>query len=315
MKFYTLKNDQKLPAIGLGTWKSEPGKVGEAVIEAIKSGYRHIDCAAVYGNEAEVGEALKTAFAQGLVAREDLWITSKLWNNAHESDKVIPALQKTLKDLQLDYLDLYLIHWPVAFKADVGFASKADEFLTPEEAPIIETWKKMEEAYNKGFVKSIGVSNFSLKKLKSLLVDATLPPEVNQVELHPLLHQEELLEFCNNNSIILTGYSPLGSGDRSQEMKKDDEPNLLENEVISKIAMAHDCSPAQVLISWHLSRGTSVIPKSTNPKRIKENLDSYKIELTEKDLQQIKTLDKGYRYVDATFFEVPGGPYKNIYDE
>ncbi|MEJ4087302.1 aldo/keto reductase [Galbibacter orientalis] len=315
MKFYTLKNDLNLPAIGLGTWKSEPGKVGNAVIEAIKAGYRHIDCAAVYGNEAEVGEALKTAFAQGLVEREDLWITSKLWNNAHESDKVLPALQKTLADLQLKYLDLYLIHWPVAFKADVGFASKADEFLSPEEAPIINTWKKMEEAYNKGFVKSIGVSNFSLKKLKDLLVDATHPPEVNQVELHPLLQQKELLEFCDTNSIILTGYSPLGSGDRSQDMKKEDEPSLLENKVITEIAKKHNCSPAQVLLAWHLSCGTAVIPKSTNPKRIKENLESYDVSLTDEDLLKIKSLDKGYRYVDAKFFEVPGGPYKNIYDE
>ncbi|MEL4307822.1 aldo/keto reductase [Joostella sp. CR20] len=315
MKFYTLQNKQKLPAIGLGTWKSDTGKVGEAVLEAIKAGYRHIDCASVYGNEAEIGTALQTAFKEGLVKREDLWITSKLWNNAHESDKVIPALKQTLKDLQLDYLDLYLIHWPVAFKADVGFASKAEEFLTPEEAPIIETWKKMEEAYNNGLVKSIGVSNFSMKKLKDLLVDATHAPQVNQVELHPLLHQEELLEFCSNNSIILTGYSPLGSSDRSQEMKKDNEPNLLENEVIVSIAKKHNCSPAQVLLSWHLSRGTAVIPKSTNPRRIKENLESYQISLTEEDLQKIKTLDKGYRYVDAKFFEVPNGPYKNIYDE
>ncbi|QLE00467.1 aldo/keto reductase [Galbibacter sp. BG1] len=315
MKFYTLKNDRKLPAIGLGTWKSDPGKVGEAVIEAIKVGYRHIDCAAVYGNEAEIGEALNKAFADGLVKREDLWITSKLWNNAHEKDKVIPALQKTLNDLQLDYLDLYLIHWPVAFKEGVGFPEKAEDFLSLEEVPIIETWKKMEEAHEKGMVKSIGVSNFSIEKLKDLLVDANLQPEVNQVELHPLLQQEELLEFCDNNSIILTGYSPLGSGDRSQDMKKDDEPNLLENETIIEIAKEHDCSPAQVLISWHLSRGTAVIPKSTNPKRIKENLESYDVELTEKNVSAIRKLNEHYRYVDGKFFEMEGSPYHNIYDE
>ncbi|MCM5664425.1 aldo/keto reductase [Galbibacter mesophilus] len=315
MKFYTLKNDTKLPAIGLGTWKSDPGKVGEAVIEAIKAGYRHIDCAAVYGNEAEIGEALKTAFAQGLVKREDLWVTSKLWNNAHESDKVIPALQKTLTDLQLDYLDLYLIHWPVAFKADVDFPSKADEFLSLEEVPIIETWKKMEEAHENGLVRSIGVSNFSIEKLKDLLVDANLQPEVNQVELHPLLQQDDLLEFCDNNSIILTGYSPLGSGDRSQRLKKEDEPNMLENEVVTKIAKNHDCTPAQVLIAWHISRGTAVIPKSTNPKRIKENIESYEVELTDKELAELKTLDEHYRYVDGKFFEMEGSPYHNIYDE
>ncbi|MDG3582361.1 aldo/keto reductase [Galbibacter pacificus] len=315
MKFYTLKNEQKLPAIGLGTWKSAPGEVGKAVIEALKAGYRHIDCAATYGNEAEVGEALKTAFAQGIVERQDIWVTSKLWNNAHESDKVIPALEKTLTDLQLNYLDLYLIHWPVAFKADVNFATKANEFLTPDEAPIIDTWKKMEEAYEGGLAKSIGVSNFSIQKLKDLMVDATHQPEVNQVELHPLLQQNELLEFCNNNSIIITGYSPLGSGDRATSMKKDNEPSLLNNKIIKEIANDHNCTSAQVLIAWHLSRGTAVIPKSTNPQRIKQNYESYEIELTDSDLEKIAAMDKNYRYVDGTFFEVAGGPYKNIYDE
>jgi len=315
MKTLKFKNGETLDAIGLGTWKSEPGKVEDAVYTALKSGYTHIDCALVYENEAEVGKALNKALNEGILTREDLWVTSKLWNNAHRKEDVISALEQSLKDLKLDYLDLYLMHWPVAFRSGLkGFPENDYDYLSLEEVPLIETWNAMLNAKKQGLVKHLGVSNFSVKKLKGLIEQTDDSPEMNQVELHPYLQQEELLEFCHSNSIHLTAYSPLGSGDRSVEMKAEDEPSLLGDETIKKVAKKHGSSPAQILIAFHLNRNTAVIPKSTNAGRIKENLESTKIKLDREDLKMLKDLDRHYRYVNGKFFE-NNSKYSNIYDE
>jgi len=315
MKTLKFKNGDHMDAIGLGTWKSEKGEVANAVKIALNNGYKHIDCAATYGNEAEVGEAFAEVFGKGDIKREDVWVTSKLWNNAHKKEDVIPALKQTLKDLQLEYLDLYLIHWPVAFKPDVSFPEKAEDFLSLEEVPLIETWKEMIKAKEQGLVKHIGVSNFSIEKLEELMNDTDNAPEMNQVELHPYLQQDKLLEFCSRNGINVTGYSPLGSGDRSDEMKADDEPSLLENPVINKIAKKHGASAGQILIKWSEQRGTAVIPKSTNEGRIKENLQSAGFQLDEDDLKEIADLDDHFRYVTGKFFEMEGNSYENIYND
>lgn len=301
--------------VGLGTWKSKPGDVGKAVELAIEMGYRHIDCAAIYMNEAEIGIAIQNCLKKGIVSRKDLWITSKLWNNAHRKTEVIPALKKTLTDLQLDYLDLYLIHWPVAIKNTVINATLPEEYLPLSEVPVSQTWEGMEESYKLGIVRHIGVSNFSQKKLDHLLKNCNHKPEVNQVELHPYLQQDELVTFCNEQGVFLTAYSPLGSGDRSETMRGADEPNLLADEVIQKIAKKHRASTAQILIAWHIHRGTAVIPKSVNPLRLKENLEAAKINLDAEDMNEIKKLDSHYRYITGKFFEIPGNGYENIYDE
>ncbi len=317
MKTLKFKNNDTMPALGLGTWKSEPGEVYQAVIDAVKIGYRHIDCAPIYANEAEIGQALKFLFTNGIVKREELWITSKLWCNAHATDQVVAALDKTLKDLQLDYLDLFLIHWPVALKPHVMFAQKADDMISLKEITTVDTWKGMEKCVEKGLAKHIGVSNFSIKKIKELVSEANIKPEVNQIELHPLLQQPKMMEYCKQENIFLTAYSPLGSKDRIPAFKGENEPNLFENPVIQEIAKKHNVFPAQVLINWAISRGTSVIPKSVNPGRLKQNLESENFTLTEDEMKKISTLDQHYRFINGGFWAIEGSTYtvQKLWDE
>lgn len=298
-----------MPIIGLGTWKSKPGEVYEAVLTALKTGYRHIDCAPIYGNEAEVGNAIRDAISQGVLERKDLWVTSKLWNDAHRKKDVIPALKKTLKDLKLDYLDLFLIHWPVALKKGVMFPKGSDDFLSLEQVPVTETWQGMEAAVDEGLVRHIGVSNFNLERVKHLVNNSRIQPEMNQVELHPFLPQSDLLDGCRDLGVHLTAYSPLGSKDRSSAIKKDDEPLLLEHPAVKRVADKRNCTPGQVLISWAVHRGTAVIPKSTNAGRIQENLKSAEVELSVEDLQFIAQIGPEYRFVDGSFWAMEGSPY------
>lgn len=317
MKTIQFANGDQMPLFGLGTWKSEPGDVYRAVKEALRIGYRHIDCASIYGNEAEVGRALSESFAEGVVSREQLWITSKLWNNAHAGEDVQPALEKTLADLQIDSIDLYLVHWPLAIRRDVLYHSAAEHLVSLEELPISQTWSAMEAVADKGLCRHIGVSNFSIVKLKALLETATINPEMNQIELHPYLQQPTMLEFCRANDIHLTAYAPLGSGDRPARLKVDGEPVLLEDPVIKAIAERRAVTPAQVLISWSINRGVVVIPKTISPERLKQNLDASEVVLTEQDMQEIAGLDSHRRYVSGTFWVLEGAPYtlENLWDE
>ena len=317
MKKQQFRNGDSIDSIGLGTWKSDPGEVGRAVEVALEAGYRHIDCAAIYRNEAEVGDALQRVFSRGEINREDVHITSKLWNNAHLKDDVRPALEKTLADLKLDYLDLYLMHWPVAFRPGLdGFPESESDFLTPDQAPVSETWEAMLAARDAGLTRHAGVSNFSIRKLDALTSAANLEtPEMNQVELHPYLQQDELLAWCREREILVTAYSPLGSSDRPERMKAEDEPSLLDNEVIGEIAQKHSATQAQVLIAWALARDTLVIPKSTNPERIRQNLESASLELDDDDLARIRSLDLHYRYIPGNAFRTESGMYGNIFDD
>ena len=309
MKHFDLSDGGRMPALGLGTWKAEPGVVGDAVREAIRIGYRHIDCAPVYQNEAEIGAALRAAFDDGDVAREDLWITSKLWNDRHLAADVPGALERTLNDLGLDYLDLYLIHWPLAQRPGVAFPTNPDDWLGPDEAPVSGTWSAMEDAVRAGHCRHIGVSNFSIRKIRALLETASVRPAANQVESHPWLAQNELLAFCREQGIVYTAYSPLGSGDRAEGFKKDDEPKPLEDDLIVEIAGSRGMTPAQVLIAWALQRDSSVIPKSSNPERLAQNFAATQAELTAEDMARLDTLDVGYRFIDGRFWAFDESPY------
>jgi len=317
MRTAIFANGDRMPLLGLGTWKSAPGEVGAAVREAIRLGYRHIDCASVYANEPEVGEAIRSAIDAGEVRREDLWITSKLWSNAHGRDSVETALRRTLGDLGLEWLDLYLIHWPVPIRPGVAFPSSSNDLLPPVEMPIQTTWEGMESVLEAGLTRHIGVSNFSSRKLHELLAHCRIRPEVNQVERHPLLQQPALVADCAAEGIHITAYSPLGSLDRPAALKGANEPVLLENPVIVAIAAEHGCSPAQVLIAWHLQSGISTIPKSVSPVRLRENLAAAEIKLTPADLERMAKLDQKLRLVDGSFWLMEGSPWslQSLWDE
>jgi len=308
MKNLVYTNGDRMPLLGLGTWKSISGEVYEAVKEAIRTGYRHIDSAAIYKNEKEVGQAIAELIAEGVVRREDLWITSKLWNDSHHVEDVLPALEETLSNLQLDYLDLYLMHWPVAIRKGLDFPRKPEDMIPLEEIPLLTTWEATIPLKENGMVRHLGVSNFNIPKLKHLLEASSEKPEMNQVEMHPYLVQKDLVNFTREHSIHLTAYSPLGSGDRPTA-QRDGLPVLLQNEVVEKIAREKNVTPAQILISFQLSRGISVIPKSVNPRRIRENFEAGRVVLSEEEIKQLEDLDAGMRYLNGGVWVKKGSPY------
>ncbi|KAL2802524.1 NADP-dependent oxidoreductase domain-containing protein [Aspergillus granulosus] len=283
---FKLNSGYDIPAVGLGTWLSKTNEVEKAVETALRVGYRHIDAAACYQNEAEVGNGWKKSG----VPREQIFITSKLWNTHHHPDHVKEALEKTLADLQTDYLDIYLIHWPVAFE-------HTNETLTPIDpvtkrfrlanVPTVDTWKVLEELVDVGKIRSIGVSNFTSEKLDDLLKVARIPPAVNQIEAHPYLQQPGLTQYSKDKNILTVAYSPLGNNIYGIARVVDDP-------LVIDIAKRLGKDPAAVLISWAVQRGTVVLPKSVTPSRIESNFQDFII--PEAEFEALNKLDRNQRY-------------------
>ncbi|XP_039283270.1 aldo-keto reductase family 1 member B1-like [Nilaparvata lugens] len=250
--FVQFNNGNRFPIIGLGTWKSKPGEVVAAVKWAFDAGYRHIDCAHVYQNEKEVGEAIGDKLKEGVIKREDIYVTSKLWNTYHRPDLVKPALRQTLSDLGVAYLDLYLIHWPHAFKEEAGlFPQDKDGKTVYSDVDYVDTWKALEECVNEGLTRSIGLSNFNSQQIDRILSVAEIKPVVNQVECHPYLNQKKLKEFCESKDILLTAYSPLGSPDRP--WAKPGDPQLMDDPKLKTLAEKYQKTIAQILIRYQVS--------------------------------------------------------------
>lgn len=303
-KYATFSNGIKVPLLGLGTWKSKPGEVKNAIKTAIDAGYRHFDGAFSYENEKEVGNAYHEKIADGTVKREDLFITTKLWATYHRPERVEYGLRLSLKALQLDYVDLYLIHTPMGIQYkgdDVLFPNGENgEFLADDICPT-ETWKAMEKLVEKGLTKSIGVSNFTIRQMEDILKIAKVPIATNQVENHPCLDQKEMTDFCKSKNILITSYSPFGSPDRPWASDKD--PNLLEDPVVKEIAGGKGCTPGQLLIAYHLCQGFLCIPKSVTPSRIQQNFQSLDVQLNDNDINKLDTLACDYRACTIHFWK------------
>ncbi|MCD2347160.1 aldo/keto reductase [Clostridium guangxiense] len=262
--FYTLSNNYKIPNIGFGTFRTPSGEETEqSVLNAIKAGYRHIDCAAAYGNEKSVGEAIRKSG----VAREELFVTSKLWNDDKGYEKTLAAFNRTLEDLQLDYLDLYLIHWPIA-KASKNNWQEANS----------ESWRAFEELYKQGKIKAIGVSNFLPHHFEPLLATAKIQPMVNQIEFHPGMLQEETVAFCKQHNILVEAWAPFSNG------------QILKHPVLMEIADQYKKSVAQLSLRWIIQKGIVPLPKSVTPERIKNNLEVFDFEINAQDVEKIDRL-------------------------
>jgi diketogulonate reductase-like aldo/keto reductase len=258
---FTLSNRLSIPYFGLGVFRAREGtEINSAILKALNCGYRHVDTAAIYRNETGVGKAIK----ESGIARNEVFITTKLWNADQGYESTLKAFERSLNKLQTDYIDLYLIHWPVRGK-------------------YAESWRAMEELYRAGKVRAIGVSNFTIHHLKDLMKSVTVNPMVNQVEFHPYLVQPELLEFCQQNNIQYEAWSPIMRG------------KVNEIAVISAIARKHSKNNVQVVLRWNLQKGVVTIPKSVNKDRIQSNANIFDFELSDEDIQQIDALDRNYR--------------------
>ena len=303
-KLYT---GAEIPAVGLGTFGSDrftANEIAEAVLGAAEIGYRHFDCASVYGNEREIGKSFQKIISSS-ITRKELWITSKLWNDKHAEKDVIPACRQTLKDLQLEYLDLYLVHWPFPNHHAPGVDVNSRD---PHAVPYIhenymKTWRQMEKLVEMGLVRHIGTSNMTVPKLKLLLRDARIKPAANEMELHPHFQQPEFFHFCIDNKIVPIGFTPIGSPTRPDRDKTPDDTVDIEDPVIVKIAKRLNVHPAVICVKWAVQRGQVPIPFSIYPREYWSNLKSATTEpLTAEEMQEIAAIDKNCRLIKGQVF-------------
>ena len=314
-----------IPQIGFGLWKIAPEDCEASIVEAVRAGYRHFDSAADYGNEQAVGRGIKAAIDQGLCTREDLWITSKLWNTYHAPEHVEAACRKSLSDLGLDYLDLYLVHFPIALEF-VPFEERyppewvhdpaaATPAMKPAKVPLHQTWSAMEGLVDAGLTRQIGVCNYASALLHDLISYSRIAPSVLQVESHPYLTQQKLIRLAHDYGMQVTAFSPFGSLSYVEIGMAGSADTVLDDPAVTAAATAHDRTPAQVVLRWGIQRGNSVIPKSTNPVRMRENLAATSFELTDTEMAAIDALDQGRRFNDpGVFCEAAFGTFFPIYD-
>jgi D-xylose reductase len=309
------------PPIGYGTWKIPNETCPETVYEAIKLGVRHIDCATDYGNEEDVGKGIKKAIDEGIVKREELFVVGKLWQTFHAPEHVEMNLDKCLKDLGLDYLDLWIIHFPIALqfvpietRYPSGWfddPSKPDKKIVQVKVPLSATWGAMEKCVDNGKAKYIGVSNYNVQTMMDLLAYCRIKPLCNQVELHPYNQQPSLVRFLQDNDIEVVAYSPLGSSSYI-EIGLDQQAAIgpLEEPIIKDLAAKKGKSPGQVILRWGYQRGCAVIPKSSRPARLLENFSIFDFELSAEEMASIATLNKNLRFNDpgVYFSKEVGGP-------
>ena len=325
LRNFSLPDGSLFPSLGLGTWKIPDADAPSLVQDAVRLGYRHIDCACDYGNEPAVGKGITDALAAGLCARDDLWVTSKLWNTFHRPEHVRAACERSLKDLGLDELDLYLVHFPIALEY-VDFDERyppgwfhdpdaAEPRMKPVAVPYAETWGAMEELQRAGLVKRIGVSNLTVSILRDVLSYASIRPAVHQVEMHPYLTQQKLLRFCDEEGIAVTAFSPIGADSYIPLGMAATEDRVMDNPVVRGIAEAHGRSVVQVLLRWAVQRGTVAIPKTQNPTHLEENIQIYDFELSEDQMASIDALDQHRRFNDpGVFCEAAFNTYYPIFD-
>lgn len=320
-----LANGSQLPAIGFGLWKVEGAAAPGLVEAAAEVGYRHFDCASDYGNEDSVGVGLQKVLQSGIARREDLWVTSKLWNTNHAPQHVREACERSLRDLKLDYLDLYLIHFPIALeyvppakRYPAGWffdPDAAEPRMKPARVAISDTWHAMEDLVSAGLVKNIGVSNFGTSLMRDLLAHAKVPPAVLQVEMHPYLAQEKLLRFCREEQIAVTAFSPLGAPSYVPLGMATHDDSVLNEPIVCRAAERLGKTPAQVVLRWAVQRGTAAIPKTSKIERLRENLSVFDFKLSAEEMKDIAVLDRHRRFNDpGVFAEAAFNTFFPIYE-
>jgi len=289
-----LNSGHTIPQLGFGTWLAGKNEIGQAVLEAIETGYRHIDCAQIYQNEKEIGVAIEKALKNGKVNREDLFITTKLWNTCHSYEKATKAIDERIEDLRCGYLDLCLIHWPMGYHEENGYIPVGqDGKIIFSDIDYMETWRAMEDAVYAGKIRSIGLSNFNTQQIERVRAEGRIEPAVLQVEAHPYFPQLKLLQWCLDRGIVFTGYSSLANN--QHEFRVEGQPNLLQESILIEIGKNHDKTAAQVALRWALQKGMSILPKSVKRSRIEENFDVLDFHLSNADMSKIDTLDRNWR--------------------